>query len=205
MLQREIINRFISRFDDKIMPTITSIKFNENNKSPFSLLIGDRQLIQIYHCIRSEYYEEISKKIFTDGFIANIGNKGYGVYLASHAQYARYWGGNNHVLVCDVIVDPKYVNRFISEVYSGVNNWEYVVSDPKLIYPVCLIKFECKRNCRERNWTNGMCPNCFDEASQDPEYTRRCDCKHYPIAHPDDIISNNYEVPLCNLFCGLYC
>lgn len=194
LLRLNLVKRFISRFDDGLIPNIKKVTLNNNQKmkDKFEKLVGNREIIQVYHCTDSYEYLERTKNIFDNGFrIGPASNKGYGVYFASHSQYSAFWGGCNHVIVADVIVDKDFVSRHISEIYSTKNNWEYVVSTPELIFPRCLIEFELSTSnaLRNKSWSNGICDNCREEKEKLDECFRRCDCKHFPTADKLDIIT----------------
>lgn len=183
----DIVKRFVSRFEPYIIPKINGITFNHNKEmeEKFKKLIGNRKVIQLYHCTDSSNYSNISKNIFANGFhIGPASNKGYGVYFAGHSQYSAFWGGGNHIIVCDIIVDEEFVSKHISEIYSSINNWEYVVSKTELIFPKCLIEFQLSidNSYRNKSWSNGICDNCRPEKEKFEECFRRCDCKHFPVA-----------------------
>lgn len=185
------VNRFISRFHPKVDVTIKSVKENDNKEmlEKFNRNAKGKIILQLYHC--TENYKESYKTIFKDGFyIGQACNKGYGIYLASHSTYAYSWGGRNHVIVCDVIVDEEHVGKFFSEIYSTKNNWEYVVSKEELVYPRYLIEFDASNiEGKIKGWTNALCPTCPEYKHNFEECFRRCDCKQYPTADPEDIIT----------------
>lgn len=197
MNELNIVKRFISRFEPGINPKIKGIKLNNNEEAEnnFKKLMGNKKILQLYHCTESYDYLKRAENIFNKGFwIGPASNKGYGVYFASHAQYSVFWGGRNHVIVCNIIVDEKHVSKHISEIYSSFNNWEYVVSKPELILPIALVEFELEliNVPRIKSWSNGMCNNCRHKQEKIEEQYRRCDCKHFPVADPLDIV--NYEI-----------
>lgn len=199
LIEINIVKRFLARLEPEIIPKIKGVKFNDNQKmkEKFKSLIGDRKIIQVYHCTDSYEYMKRTKDIFENGFrIGQASNKGYGVYFANHSQYAAFWGGGNHIIVSDVIVDEDFVSKHISEIYSTKNNWEYVVSKSELIFPKCLIEFELSTSNTRRNksWSNGICDNCRAEKEKLEECYRRCDCKHFPTADHLDIISYNSDL-----------
>ena len=166
-----------------------------------------KKIIQLYHSSQNIIYkpEEVINSIFKNGF--NIGsacNKGYGVYLASHSMYSFRWGGC-HTFIADVIVEcdqdknkekekekPFDIERFISEIYSPCNNSEYVISNPKLIYPRYYLEYEVKPiekyDPKTKVWTNACCPNCPPEKKQNGPEFYRCDCPQYPTIDPTDLI-----------------
>lgn len=187
-----IVKRFLSRFESGITVKVKGVTFNNNKKMKqnFESLICDRKIIQLYHCTDSYDYLKRSKDIFDNGFIIGPSSiKGKGVYFASHSQYSAFWGGRNHVIVSDIIVDEDHVSRHISEIYSSNNNWEYVISYPKLIFPRCLIEFQCFTTPRSKYWSNAICDNCRSKNEKIEEFYRRCDCKHFPVADKFDIIN----------------
>lgn len=196
LLNLNVVKRFVSRFDTGIIPKIKGLTFNNNieMKYKFEKLIDNRKIIQLYHCIRSGNYLEISENIFKNGFhIGPSSNKGRGVYFSSHSQYAVFWGQTNHIIVSDIIVDENYVSKHISEVYSNNNNWEYVISNTDLIFPRCLIEFETllEKSSRNKHWSNGTCDNCKYRFENCEESYKRCDCKHFPVADNNDVINYN--------------
>ncbi len=197
----EITARFFKRFHPRIEFQLRNVVMNNNQDMlrKFTDAIQGRTVIQLYHCVNQYGYssvQEIAESIFRNGFrIGQASNKGYGVYLASHSNYAQYWAGNNHAIVCDVIVDETRVGKYYSEIYSPENNWEYCVANPDLIYPKCYIEYEriWTNTHYERLWTNAICPTCPAEKHEQKEHQRRCDCRQYPTADTDDIIYD-YDV-----------
>lgn len=186
------VNRFISRFNPKVDITIINVIENNNLEmlNNFNLSANGKPIVQLYHC--TEKYKEKYESIFNNGFFVGPAcNKGYGVYLASHSNYSYSWGGRNHVFICDVIVDEKHVGKYFSEIYSPTNNWEYVVSDRKLVFPRYLVEYSASNRTEEiRDWTNAICPTCPEYKHKLEESFRRCDCKQFPTADPEDIIYN---------------
>ena len=150
--ESSLINRFKSRLYKGTEFNVSGIIMNNNKESleKFKSNIKDREVVQLYHCTDNYNYHENFASICDNGFhIGSASNKGYGIYFASHSLYAQFWGGNNHVIVCNIIIGDG-VNKFYSEIYSENNNWGYVVTDKFLIYPVALIEFTSKSNSRER-------------------------------------------------------
>ena len=186
------INRFISRFHPNVDVTIKNVIENSNMKmrNTFHKLSKNKTIVQLYHCTDPYNYKERTASIFKNGFyIGSSCNKGYGIYLASHSNYAYNWRGRNHVLICDVIVEEEHVSKYYSEIYSHKNNWEYVVSKIELVFPRYLVEFSASNfNSKENIWTNALCPTCPEHKRTKDKCFHRCDCKQYPTADPEDII-----------------
>jgi hypothetical protein len=190
----QIVNRFISRlhFGSKCEYKITDLIENTNNemKEKFDKLAEGKKVLQLYHCSKNIYQDGVIDSIFKNGFrIGSASNKGYGVYMASHSRYAHYWGGH-HVFVCNVIADDTKMERYISEIYSPENNFEYVIKDTDIIYPVCYFKYAVTSDTADSKkiWTNACCDNCPEHKKNlKEEMFKRCDCPQSPTIDPADI------------------
>jgi hypothetical protein len=186
------INRFISRFHPGVQVTVTNVTENSNipMREAFQSLAKNKTILQLYHCTNPDNYNERTTSIFANGFyIGSSCNKGYGIYLASHSNYAYNWGGRNHVIICDVIVNEDFVSKYISEIYSAKHNWEYVVTKSELVYPRYLVEFNTTNlDDNVQIWTNALCPMCPEHKRRQDKCFHRCDCKQYPVADPEDII-----------------
>lgn len=186
------VNRFISRFHPKVDITIKNVIENHNLDmlANFNKHAKGKTVLQLYHCTDSYKYKEYCESIFNNGlYSGSASNKGYGIYLASHSNYAYSWGGRNHVFICDVIVEEDHVGKFFSEIYSPENNWEYVVTKKELVFPRYLVEFNAgNRDEKIRGWTNALCPTCPEHKQKMDRQFCRCDCKQYPTADPKDII-----------------
>jgi hypothetical protein len=190
-----VMERFISRFYSSVKFIQFSITENTSFKhlDNFNKLSKNKQKLELYHCTRNYNYQENVKSIFDDGlFPGSACNKGYGIYLASHSNYSLTWGGGNHVFVCEVIADETLVHKYISEIYSPKNSWEYVVDDRYIIYPKYLIEYKLERinNHFYKNlYTNATCENCPEYKKNMEECYRRCDCRHFPIVEEENLIT----------------
>lgn len=195
------LERFKNRFRKGIKININSVIENRNEKLPgeFSKNMKDKKILQLYHSIRNGLdSRETAKSIFENGFNdLGDGNKGYGTYLSSHSSYSYFWGGRNHIIICDVICDEKYVKRFISEIYSEENNWEYVVKKPKLIYPRFYVEYTEEKNVEfNKIWTNHRCEICQTTPVLINQIHRRCDCPQFPTYLEDDSVCLGNFFPL---------
>ena len=143
---------------------------------------------ELYHGIRDTNPNNIIDKIKNEGFRMPSwqGNKGYGIYLSSHARYQYLWlGYRAPIMICDVLEDEELVKRYRAEIGPG---YEFVVQDPKLIIPKCVVNYEVSGNWKNIEelqggsmWTppGGFgCPVC------DPVFTR-CDCELHPTFEKD--------------------
>jgi hypothetical protein len=146
----------------------------------FNIKAKCKMKLELYHC--SDDYKNKYKSIFKNGFFKGpASNKGYGIYLSSHSNYSYKWGGRDHVIVCEVIVDENLVSKYYSEVFSPKNNWEFVVKDKSLIYPKYLIEYESDDYKYDRYWTRALCYNCSEVKKSQNERYRRCDCPQFPV------------------------
>jgi len=186
-----IVNRFITRLGlhEFAKPTI-NIKEVITNSNQIMLnswtnMAMDKPILQLYHATRCI---TTNKSIMENGFIIGSAcNKGRGVYLANHSRYSAFWAGcNNGVLVCDVIYDYDHVKRYKSEIKSPIFNSEYVVTNPRLIYPRYLINYDLHitwPNTQEQfpaGWVDHGkfgCPRC-DSNDNFYHMPCRCDCPH---------------------------
>ena len=191
------ISRFISRFHPNVTVTIDNVVENPNveMQDAFHKLSTNKTVLQLYHCTEPDTYKTRAESIFKNGFyIGSSCNKGYGIYLASHSNYAYNWGGRNHIIICDVIAEEPHVSKYFSEIYSPKNNWEYVVAKPNLVFPRYLVEFKASNLENHAHiWTNALCPTCPEHKRQMEKCFHRCDCKQYPTADPEDIVTLAYE------------
>lgn len=152
------------------------------------------KMLQLYHGQRGE---DNSESICNIGFhLSYYGNKGVGVYLANHSRYAWNWAGtSNPVLICDVIADDGGISRFRSEIYSPTWNSEYVVSDPALVYPRYVLRYEIdgKISGVIRNQIGFVkhgefgCVSCDSKCFGDLKGDR-CDCQLVPTVDSRDVL-----------------
>lgn len=102
-------------------------------------------MLELYHSTRYSDYEERINSMLLNGIIIqynNYNNKGYGIYLANHSRYSIHWSYSQHVLICRVIYDEKYVNRYRSEIEYPNWNSEYVITKEDLIYPLYFLEYD---------------------------------------------------------------
>lgn len=209
--KRAICQRFVNRLHLPTSSIIHITRLDENinkrtyNNNIFTKFFGIFQkkplLLQLYHSTRYVSEDKI-QSIFQNGlFPGSACNKGYGVYLSSHSRYSYLWGDSKwdrqndifvkHVFICNVIGKQSSMNKYISEIYSPKNNWEYVVSDHDIVYPKYYMEyFVTPQDCikSERGWTNATCPACLAQNEHIEICFRRCDCEQHPTIDPEDII-----------------
>ena len=195
----QAIERFLARFyDPELVAQITRISITENIAYKFlsefqkGRVKKQYQKMELYHSTQNLDAEK-QRSIFEDGlFAGSARNKGYGVYLASHANYSAKWGcGPRHVFVCDVWMDPSAVTKHISEIYSPKNNWEYVVKNKHLIFPKYLLQYEMRQSVwypETKIFTNEICAHCPSYKHEMSEEYRKCDCAHLPLVETENIL-----------------
>jgi hypothetical protein len=115
------MRRFISRFDFDVTNRLRILKVTQNTNSKmineFNTRIQDHPVLELYHVVRSPDYRPVIDRIFSQGFEGGLhGNRGPGIYVSSHSQYAAFWGNNEHVIVCHVIADKDSLSRHTSDV-----------------------------------------------------------------------------------------
>ena len=189
---KHITDRFVRRLGLYEFPN-HKIKINgivENKNYIFlkewTELKKDKPVLQLYHALKPYNLEEITKSIMNKGFIiGSARNKGLGVYLANHSRYSAFWAGSRSgVIVCNVIYDPRYVKRYRSEIKSPIYDSEYVVENPKLIFPKYLIKYDLnvKHTCGQSFPAGYVEPGSFGcekcDRIKEFGFGSRCDCPH---------------------------
>lgn len=173
------------------------------------------KILELYHVCREDSSHTRcgnSDSIMEHGFtMCNpYGNKGYGIYLASHGRYSLNWTGPRvPVIVCHVIYNNEdntsinnerddIVNMYRSEIYSPKNSFEYRISNREHIYPAYMIKYNtvCNSEKKDSNFQQGYvkhgdfgCDVC--DTKNEYGYATRCDCKLCNINF-NDIIDVSY-------------
>jgi len=87
----------------------------------------------------------------------------------------------------------KSIQRYKSEVISPIYDSEYVVNNPSLVYPVCIIDYELKTDFNKifQSGTiyvehgNFGCAKC--DLKNDFGFSQRCDCAYNDIDNNDII------------------
>ncbi len=154
---------------------------------------------ELYHGIKDDNPDHVIDKIKNEGFRipSRSGNKdrGRGIYFSSHGRYQYLW--LNHIapiMICDVLENEESVKRYRSEIGPG---YEFVVTDPKLIIPKCVVQYEVTEDWKEleeaeetegpeevQNESVYTPPGEFGCPVCDPVFTR-CDCELLPTFEKD--------------------
>lgn len=191
------IERFVSRLS---LPTggraqVLDCRFNTYVSPYFQSAEKTHQVIQLYHAQRG--IRDHSDAICREGFnVTLFGNKGSGVYLANHSRYSWDWAfPGNPVLICNVIVDPEQIQRYRSEIYAPEWDSEYVIKDPRIIYPKYILHYKI-----EGCWTAEIrkqigfveqghfgCSVCDHQVIGGIKGVR-CDCPLMPVVDSRDLI-----------------
>jgi len=197
--------RLISRFSErlKLSPKLSfqikSIKHNPADYTSWLNKYKNQPILELYHSPSRSDTDNPVDSIFQNGFyITGRGNKGPGVYLASHSRYCACWGGTSPpAIICHVVGIEGPVKRFRSEIYSPAWSYEYTVTDTSLIFPVCAIWYDIIGDNKDfRSWRTGYTPygstGCV-KCDTTPSFGGikkgiRCDCPLLPSSHEDDII-----------------
>jgi hypothetical protein len=159
--------------------------------------IPNNKSIQLYHSIIPHYNTsifDIVNSIEQNGFYPSLfrGNKGRGIYFANHSRYSLLWAKQN-VLICDIIADEQYINRYKSEIMSGsdITNSEYVISNSSIIYPKYFLQYKINNKIKLQLPDFGFVPHGNFGCNICDKLVKRCDCKQYPIIDKNDYIFTN--------------
>jgi hypothetical protein len=175
-----IVRRFIDRLS---LPQESKVIIKEIKK--LNPIDKNQTYLELYHTIRSPHSEtnSIVNSITKNGFLkSQNGNKGQGVYLASHSAYGLRWiSYRPGMLICYVKTDEPYkINRFLAEIPPG---YEYVVN-PSIVIPAYYISYAVLGKNGNEGWrklgANG-CLECDKEM-------KRCDCSLEPKIYPEENI-----------------
>jgi hypothetical protein len=198
-----MISRFSHRL--KLSSNLTfntkSVKYNTSDYASWFTKYNHHPILELYHSpARSEVKDPVDN-IFQNGFnISGRGNKGPGVYFASHSRYCACWGGTlAPAIICHVAGVDGSVKRFRSEMYSPEWSYEYTVGDPSLIFPICAVWYEINGSNKDfRSWRTSYTPHgstgcikCDSTLVFGDDKGIRCDCPLLPVCHPDDLVHNN--------------
>lgn len=186
--------RAIKKFEQRLqLPN--NLKFNLISLKKNSTVLDQKDsFIELYHSVRYDTErEKINEKIMKNGFIPSIsGNKGPGIYLADHSRYSIWAGGCPYSsIICHVKIDQSKIKRYKSEIKSNIWNSEFVVSDPKIIYPRYLVHFDLIHISNEpinpylfgyTHRNDYQCDNreCLSKW--------RCDCEIFPTINKENIV-----------------
>jgi hypothetical protein len=195
----QAIERFLNRLDlpNGISAKVINCKENTNSSLENRFLEQKEKhpLLQLYHGLSNTHDLQ---SIFNQGFYPGPArNKGIGIYLANHSRYSLLWASPNlPVIICDVIGNPLLMTRHRSEVRSPRKSAsEYVIIDPKIIYPKYALTYEVKAKLSDLIQGKSIyvqggqfgCKKC-DTEKAGSLIGIRCDCVLTPTVHPQDII-----------------
>jgi hypothetical protein len=166
----------------KNVVTLSTQEINETNK------------MELYHgtrgCMTTSYnVNKTTEKILKEGFrlpiFSNYTNKRDGIYFSSHARYQYLWLTDEvPIFICDVIYKEGKVRRYRAQVST---DWEFCVTDPKLIIPRYLIYYEIQNDMKQfkeskeyQQFRSVYIPHGQFGCKECDAKVIRCDCEQFP-------------------------
>ena len=202
-MQDIVINKFIQRLNlPKNFTFITKNFFeikNEQLYNKYSNNMRGNKTLELYHTVRAGFDEDedvnkIYNNIIDNGFFinySNFNNKEMGIYMANHGRYSWLWGScskNRRVIICHVAADSDLVQRYKSEIYSEVHDSEYVIKDPKIVYPKYILEYEIISHNKNSLNIQAFVKHGNFNCQKCDKKVKRCDCLQYPIFDEKDFI-----------------
>lgn len=161
-------------------------RFNKNWKG--------EPILELYHS--SKYGKTAVNSIVKNGFKIYDqfpGNKGRGVYFANHSRYSIWAGKPYHSIICHVIADPNYLNRYHSEIRSVDWNSEFLCNNTGIILPKYLVCFSLEKVGMNEIWDDFGYVEAKEVGCNNKDCLKRrvCNCVQHPLVQTFDVINVN--------------
>ena len=108
------------------------------------------------------------------------------IYLANSSAYCALRAPTAPVLICGIDPDERFIQRYRAEISDRLDDSEYLVTDPSLIHPLHLVRFQMSVPDRLSVYADYDCPVCQSNSPQRAALT--CQCQQYPTILPQDLL-----------------